>query len=309
MPIRLPQRPEMTFSTYDPNYIPGYGGFVPKLRSQIGETYGNATLRLLTYEPGQPKSSRLTLIEAQPKWNDYYPRHLLNRTYGQPDMSRYTEQFIDKSIKNGYFYPRSGKYYYALRHYMYDNNPHTTAAIETIEEIKPMLHDPETAAVTKQNSMLKEVTRLDSLQRTSIRGRPPPELFKESKDSHEVLDTSRDATRSLQGPGIFQESRGKDKLKRPSTVPQQMSSAQLHNSTSLVSDICRERPVTECGRMEDYAQNRQGRVIYKRETGIVPNYAGYVPGEKFTHGKTWTLTTENTLGIGKHKPFQRTSLF
>ncbi|CAM5102531.1 unnamed protein product [Natator depressus] len=34
--------------TPDPHYIPGYGGFYPQIRYQIGETYGKTTSRLLT---------------------------------------------------------------------------------------------------------------------------------------------------------------------------------------------------------------------------------------------------------------------
>ncbi|XP_044848092.1 protein FAM166A isoform X1 [Mauremys mutica] len=39
----------------DPYYIPGYGGFYPQIRYQIGETYGKTTSRLLT-DPSVPKS-------------------------------------------------------------------------------------------------------------------------------------------------------------------------------------------------------------------------------------------------------------
>ncbi|KAM9117083.1 ciliary microtubule inner protein 2A [Pangshura tecta] len=41
--------------TPDPYYIPGYGGFYPQIRYQIGETYGKTTSRLLT-DPSVPKS-------------------------------------------------------------------------------------------------------------------------------------------------------------------------------------------------------------------------------------------------------------
>ncbi|XP_074976684.1 ciliary microtubule inner protein 2A [Caretta caretta] len=34
--------------TPEPHYIPGYGGFYPQIRYQIGETYGKTTSRLLT---------------------------------------------------------------------------------------------------------------------------------------------------------------------------------------------------------------------------------------------------------------------
>ncbi|XP_038659873.1 protein FAM166B-like isoform X2 [Scyliorhinus canicula] len=136
MPFPLPLKAENVFSTFDPNFMPGYGGYIPKLRSHFGETYGNATLGLLSYEPGQPKSPRLTLTQTKPLYNPQVPRHLLNRTYGHPEITTYAGQVQNTNIKNGYFYPRDGKYHFALKHSVYDNNPEATSAIQTIKELK-----------------------------------------------------------------------------------------------------------------------------------------------------------------------------
>lgn len=56
MPIILPQLPDSLFSSYDPTYVPGYTGFTPKLHSDQGKIYGNATLRSVNYEPGVQRS-------------------------------------------------------------------------------------------------------------------------------------------------------------------------------------------------------------------------------------------------------------
>ncbi|XP_067885027.1 ciliary microtubule inner protein 2B-like [Heterodontus francisci] len=138
MPFPLPLKTENVFSTFDPNFMPGYGGYIPKLQSRLGETYGNATLGLLSYEPGQPKSPRLTLTQTKPLYNPQVPRHLLNRTYGHPEITTYAGQVQKTNIKNGYFYPRDGKYHFALKNYVYDNNPEATSAIQTIEELKQL---------------------------------------------------------------------------------------------------------------------------------------------------------------------------
>nr|XP_042715589.1 protein FAM166A [Chrysemys picta bellii] len=47
--------PKHSLFTPDPYYIPGYGGFYPQIRYQIGETYGKTTSRLLT-DPNVRKS-------------------------------------------------------------------------------------------------------------------------------------------------------------------------------------------------------------------------------------------------------------
>ncbi|KAM6170160.1 ciliary microtubule inner protein 2A [Rhynchocyon petersi] len=43
------------FFTPEPHYIPGYGGFYPQLRYQVGNTYGHTTAQLLT-DPSVQKS-------------------------------------------------------------------------------------------------------------------------------------------------------------------------------------------------------------------------------------------------------------
>ncbi|XP_048381772.1 protein FAM166B-like isoform X2 [Stegostoma tigrinum] len=136
MPFTLPLKTQDVFSTFDPNFMPGYGGYIPKLQSRLGETYGNATLGLLSYEPGQPKAPRLTLTQTKALYNPQVPRHLLNRTYGHPEITTYAGQVQNTNIKNGYFYPRDGKYHFALKDCVYDNNPEATSAIQTIEELK-----------------------------------------------------------------------------------------------------------------------------------------------------------------------------
>uniref|UniRef100_K7F9S2 Ciliary microtubule inner protein 2A n=1 Tax=Pelodiscus sinensis TaxID=13735 RepID=K7F9S2_PELSI len=47
--------PKSSLFTPDPYYIPGYEGFYPQIRYQIGETYGKTTSRLLT-DPSVRKS-------------------------------------------------------------------------------------------------------------------------------------------------------------------------------------------------------------------------------------------------------------
>ncbi|XP_075690953.1 ciliary microtubule inner protein 2A isoform X2 [Rhinoderma darwinii] len=53
----MAQEPKSSLVTPDPYYIPGYGGFCPQLRYQLGSTYGTSTNRLLT-DPYVMNSSR-----------------------------------------------------------------------------------------------------------------------------------------------------------------------------------------------------------------------------------------------------------
>ncbi|CAK8680838.1 unnamed protein product [Clavelina lepadiformis] len=49
--------------------------------------------------------------------------------------------------------------------------------------------------------------------------------------------------------------------------------------------------------------------IYHVEKGLIPNYSGYVPGQKFRYGNTWTRETVNANKIGIPRRWESTSIF
>ncbi|XP_069799319.1 ciliary microtubule inner protein 2A isoform X1 [Dendropsophus ebraccatus] len=57
---KMAKDPKSGLFTPDPYYVPGYGGFCPQLRYQLGNTYGSATSRLLT-DPAMMRSPRSVL--------------------------------------------------------------------------------------------------------------------------------------------------------------------------------------------------------------------------------------------------------
>uniref|UniRef100_A0A8D2IZL2 Family with sequence similarity 166 member A n=1 Tax=Varanus komodoensis TaxID=61221 RepID=A0A8D2IZL2_VARKO len=76
-----------SFFPQDPYYIPGYGGFYPQVRYQLGKTYGRTTCEMLT-DPGVHKSPCSVLAPlTRPKFIEDYSR----RNLPEHEMFRPTE--------------------------------------------------------------------------------------------------------------------------------------------------------------------------------------------------------------------------
>ena len=43
-------------------------------------------------------------------------------------------------------------------------------------------------------------------------------------------------------------------------------------------------------------RERSDRVVYQPNAGLIPNYGGHVPRLKYTHGKTFTASSFNSIG-------------
>ncbi|XP_063781482.1 uncharacterized protein LOC134931355 [Pseudophryne corroboree] len=70
-----------------------------------------------------------------------------------------------------------------------------------------------------------------------------------------------------------------------------------------------ERPLsTRLYNTNDYLQRRQGKLIYRTDCGLLPNYSGYIPGQMFAIGNTWGRSSVNALEKLHEQSFQWTSL-
>ncbi|KAM4807920.1 ciliary microtubule inner protein 2B-like [Rhinophrynus dorsalis] len=229
MPINLPQIPESMFSTYDPHYIPGYTGFIPKLQSDTGKIYGNATLTIANHEPGLQKSSKL----AQTGWGDKHG----------PSLS----VLFDRRIPNG---PT--------------NRPGGSSESWNIKNGQKHIMPRE------ENIIIKSMT----IQCTML-------LY---------LVFNPLTTREVASPSCL--SSYGDEKKR------------------FLKKDCKERDhLTDSYKTNDYLQRRQGKLIYRTDTGLLPNYGGYIPGQMFVIGKTWGKSSVDAIGKLQEQPFLWTSLF
>ncbi|OCU00882.1 uncharacterized protein LOC108713500 [Xenopus laevis] len=251
MPIILPQLPEVMFSTYDPQYIPGYTTQIPKLRSDAGYIYGNATQTSSNHEPGVQRCTNLPLTGWRDRQGPVISMHS-----GTRDIPR--EQAESWNIKKGYFYPIKRRYYATGINNMYNGDLRISTAIQTVEGIKHELHSPD---------QLKTFT----------------------SDTSKHLRMSRE---SLKQKATFH---GRSEQERP--LPRLSPFAEKNERDPIPSSYT-----------TNYNQEQQGKLIYRTDSGILPNYGGYIPGQMFAIGKTWGKTSVNALGKLKEQPFVWTSL-
>ncbi|XP_058515728.1 protein FAM166A isoform X4 [Ochotona princeps] len=88
-----------SFFTPEPHYIPGYAGFYPQLRYQVGNTYGRTTAQLLT-DPSVRKSPCSVLSPiSKPKFIEDFsqPSHhrVPCRDLTEPHIPHYTGKKVD----------------------------------------------------------------------------------------------------------------------------------------------------------------------------------------------------------------------
>ncbi|XP_068127426.1 uncharacterized protein [Hyperolius riggenbachi] len=96
---------------------------------------------------------------------------------------------------------------------------------------------------------------------------------------------------------------GAQQLDKPATFRNEKMTKSIRNEFTG-----KERPTSLCTK-EDYFQRRQGKIIYRTNGGLLPNYAGYIPGQMFLIGNTWGRDSFDAMGKHQNQKFQWTSLF
>ncbi|XP_066566751.1 uncharacterized protein LOC136754640 isoform X2 [Amia ocellicauda] len=178
----------------------------------------------------------------------------------------------------GYVYPYLSRYDRYQKQYMLDNDLRTRVAICTVEEAKRQLAESSERA-TQRNERPSRESDPGARSASNVSGQ---RMSATPKQPRPMTATGDDTT----WPG--------------------KSNAQSAGCGNSSMRVQRQTAVQE---QEGDALGRQGRIIYKAHSGIIPNYAGYVPGQRFSYGKTWGVSTVNPLCITNQKPFQWTSLF
>lgn len=234
--------------SYNSIYIPGYTGFIPNLESVIGETYGNATRKLLM------KRAKLLRLRRTAAGAPEH-RYLFSKTSGQPH--RFTQLSQDRN--DMYEYTDSNGYSFAQR-YNYDSDPQTTSAIQSTAKVK---------------ADLKETQKLSESR-----------LLLQTKPEHKIPSSAR--------PGISLNRNISEKISG-TTIPKTDKAQSLEEARTSVSNS------------GSTIQKRRGKLIYGADCGFLPNYTGYIPGHKFSFGKTWGASTRDSLERGKRQPFMWTS--
>ncbi|CAL8277841.1 unnamed protein product [Merluccius merluccius] len=107
---KFPPKFSKVLVTPDPQYIPGYAGYCPQLKYNMGRTYGQLTAKLLT-SPEVPRSTRLVLHAGRLATNDG-PDRTSDEMLVTTRLHREEHRNVDTMIP-GYtgFIPKRQKYF------------------------------------------------------------------------------------------------------------------------------------------------------------------------------------------------------
>ncbi|KAM3936902.1 ciliary microtubule inner protein 2B [Leptodactylus fuscus] len=296
MAVTYPPKISPMLMTPEPHYIPGYGGFCPQYKYNMGKTYGKLTSQLLT-SPDVHHSGQLVLQSCP------FPPP---RNSGSLDLSirrkpRLGDHKLSWSMIPGYtgFIPRSQKFFAktyaettrdALTDFQKDQNQQQNQLKEQLLASK--LQSGQQAPRTEHEKQL-----ITAKYRT-----PLPELSKQAAPY-----VSPNAYEIQVSPYYMED-------QDPNKYFISGYTGYVPRSRFLIGTgypVTTNRAITEFGHMTlnkgykigDYQEPREGNIhlsdqshIYLESLGLLPRYTGYVPGYKFQYGHTYGNLTQNALG-------------
>jgi len=283
--------------TPDPYHTPGYGGFCPQFKYQIGDTFGKTTSKLLR-DDAVASSGKLVLSDIRansapgPDCPDPRAALLRSRTHSWGDQ-KLLEQMIP-----GYtgFIPRAEHYFgnrYAVNckgaisdfetdhrnHKMNADEMRVTEAVQSGKIDKsaiPNLPPIKTKYITPLKSIAPDAKPYTS-----------PSMVK-SAESPFYMTNDNEMKRFMSGyTGFVPRARPRLGMGYPIITHEALN--EFTSDTSRLGNL-QTQPITI--HRED-KPIRDTRLIYPVESGLVPHYTGHIPGQKFRYGGTFGHSTED----------------
>lgn len=295
-------KPKSVLMTPDPYHTPGYGGFCPQFKYQIGQTFGRTTSRLLrdgdvassgslvlcgiapetTSDDNQTRKARLDLIKTRTQsWGD---------------------QKLNMEMVPGYtgYIPKS-QHYFGKRY-----------AENSVNAISDFEGDQR-----GHSSKIRQLRMTEALQSGKILPRDtkddiPPEITAKYPTPLKPISTkaqpfiSQSTPQHTRSP-YFMENNNPDKRYMSGYtgfVPRSrgllgmgyplITHHALNDFTEEIKrlEYSKEKPI-QIHRNEVAKANTA--IVYPVEMGLVPHYTGHIPGEKFRYGNTFGHSTKNAM--------------
>ncbi|PFX14218.1 protein FAM166B-like [Stylophora pistillata] len=284
-----------TLMTPDPYHIPGYCGYCPQFKYQIGETFGRTTSQLLTTSsvacsgrpvlsditphPRPPKDNRRSLIAARcknlgdqklcdemvPNYTGYIPKgeHYFGKPYADTCLSAIAS-FQEDQVKN----------HQKIR------DLRTIAELQKGKDVPKELISSDTLITTKYQTPLKSIT---------IRPKAYYSPFALQHSLSPFIMSNDDPKKFLMSgyTGFVPRARGEMGMGYPSLTNKALCDFAVESDRLK---RVKELPIT-VNRPEIKLVDT--KPIYIRGSGQVPHYTGHVPGEKFRYGMTFGYSTQN----------------
>ncbi|XP_052790282.1 protein FAM166B-like [Mya arenaria] len=292
----LPANGKSILMTPDPYHTPGYGGFCPQFKYQIGETFGKTTSTLLRNNE-VASSGQLVLAEIRANsapMPDEDPRNTLlrSRTHSWGDQ-KLMEQMIP-----GYtgFIPRA-EHFFGKRY-----------AVNCKGAISDFERDHRTQLRNAEELRLTEAVQSGKIDKNAVPSLPPihsrhitplkpiaasakPYISanpSKSAESPYYMANENEMKRFMSGyTGFVPRARPRLGMGYPIITHEALN--EFTSDTSRLKAL-KSQPIKI---HRDQAIVRDSKLIYPTESGLVPHYTGHIPGQKFRYGETFGHSTEN----------------
>ncbi|XP_045923439.1 protein FAM166B [Micropterus dolomieu] len=261
--------------TPDPHYIPGYAGYCPQLKYNVGKSYGQLTAELLT-SPGVKHSDRLVL-------------HTGHVPSTEADLGLTQRNILDSNLKKmipGYtgFIPKSQNYFACSY-----SETCRKALSEFYQEGRSKIQRQSTDLPTVVNHTSQQFERpkppLTAISSKVIYDKPLKSFTPAGKPY--FMDDDNPYKYFISGfTGHVPKSRFLIGKGYPITTNQaliQFGKQQQSDPTS--QDIPNRKDSTITTLPTIYPSNR----------GVVPSFTGHIPGYQFMYGHTFGQLSQNAL--------------
>ncbi|KAK6195320.1 hypothetical protein SNE40_000777 [Patella caerulea] len=295
----MQQARENAFLPIDPYHTPGYGGYCPQFKYQIGQTFGRTTRRLLQ-DDDVSTSGRLVLSEIRRPLNQVDEKDVQQADLFRTRAKSSGEQILTEKMVPGYtgFIPKSQHYFgnrytvncrNSIADFEFDHRRHA----DKIKQLK-VIADVQTGKsdATSELPPLKSrhITPLRSVAIDPIGSRMQGNKTAELPVSPYMLPNENPMKNFMSGyTGFVPRSRGIIGMSYPIITHEALNTFTDEISRSKQQS---EQPV-RLSREEKRIIDLKN--IYPEESGLVPHYTGHIPGQKFRYGNTFGHGTQNAL--------------
>ncbi|XP_068128020.1 ciliary microtubule inner protein 2B isoform X2 [Hyperolius riggenbachi] len=300
MAATFPPKISPVLMTPDPHYIPGYGGFCPQFKYNLGKTYGKLTADLLT-SPDIRRSGQLVLQSCPfpPPRTDSHIEAPTNITKRR--RARLGDQKLSWSMIPGYtgFIPRSQKFF-AKTYAETSRDALTDFQKEQYQQesqrqqqmVSGKLQSGQQLPHTEQEKQLITAKYRTPLPPLNKEAAPyvSPAAYQEEVSPYYMEDENPHKYFISGYTGYVPRSRFLIGNGYPLTTNRAM--VEFGHMTLKKSARVGDQPQL---REENKHQPDEGN-IYLESLGLLPRYTGYVPGYKFQYGHTYGHLTQNALG-------------
>ncbi|XP_033642971.1 protein FAM166B-like [Asterias rubens] len=293
--------------TPDPYHTPGYCGFCPQFKFQIGETFGKTTSRLLT-NPNVACSGRPVLADISPAKDTDSPgtsataRLAARGVLLRSRKASFGDQKLGERMVPGYTgYIPKGEHYFGDRYA--ENSRNAIAEFERDQRC----HKGKTDAMQRvrhiQAGRVQPTTEEKKISPLSCRGPLLPlkkdvTSFVYGKPNEQQHSTSpyymanHDPQKFFMSgyTGFIPKARGLIGMGYPIITNCALSEFTYDPLQAVSNAEVPHRGIIKLPRLDP-------NQIYPTESGLVPHYTGHIPGQKFRYGTTFGHSTCNAKRV------------